>query len=240
MHRFSRSELLIGSDGLKILSQSSIAVFGLGGVGSFAVEALARAGIGSLFLVDHDTVDLTNINRQIHAFTDTVGKAKTDLMAQRINRINPEAAVTTAKEFYTAKNGEKFFLNNFDYCIDAIDYIPGKLDMITRCLTKKIPIISAMGAANKLDPTKFKVADISNTSVCPLARKIRRELRKIGFTTGLKVVYSTEDSVTPLNNANPEDTLEFRQVIGSISYVPPVMGLILAGTVVNDLLKAKS
>ena len=242
MHRFSRTELLISLNGLKKLSLSRIAVFGLGGVGSFAVEALARAGIGSLFLVDHDVVDITNINRQIHAFTDTVGEAKTYLMAQRIKRINPNALVTVAKEFYSAKLGEEFFQENFDYVIDAIDYIPGKLDLITRCLTKGIPVISAMGAANKLDPTKFRVADISETSVCPLARIIRRDLRKAGFIEGLKVVFSTETPVKPKsshNIINTELTTEVRQVVGSISYVPPVMGLILAGTVINDLLNTK-
>ena len=237
MHRFSRTELLIGLDGLKKLSLSRIAIFGLGGVGSFAVEALARSGIGSLFLVDHDLVDITNINRQIHAFTDTVGEEKTYLMAQRIKRINPDALVTVAKEFYSAKTGENFFQENFDYVIDAIDYIPGKIDLITRSLSKGIRVISAMGAANKLDPTKFKVADISETSVCPLARVIRRDLRKAGFNKGLKVVYSTETPVSPKSYPNSSNDTELRQaVVGSISYVPPVMGLILAGTVINDLL----
>ncbi|ACV63092.1 UBA/THIF-type NAD/FAD binding protein [Desulfofarcimen acetoxidans DSM 771] len=243
MYRFSRTELLIGPEGIKKLSASRIAVFGLGGVGSFAVEALARAGIGSFFLVDHDLVDITNINRQIHAFNDTIGEAKTFLMEQRIKRINPEALVTVAKEFYSPDRGDKFFTEAFDYIIDAIDYIPGKLDLIIRCLHSSTPLISAMGAANKLDATKFKVADISETSVCPLARIIRRELRKAGFNKGIKVVYSTELPVSIQNSAdnNFDNKLTFktRQVVGSISYVPPVMGLLMAGAVVGDLLNDK-
>ncbi|WP_066637793.1 tRNA threonylcarbamoyladenosine dehydratase [Desulfolucanica intricata] len=242
MHRFSRTEFLIGAQGLKTLSNSKVAVFGVGGVGSFAVEALARAGIGSLFLMDFDVVDITNINRQLHALNDTIGEAKVDLMFERVKKINPKIQLSVVKDFYSAEQGEKFFREPFDYVIDAIDYIPGKLDLIIRCLKNDIRIISAMGAGNKLDPTRFRVADISETSVCPLARIIRRELRKAGFEKGLKVVFSTEVPIKPQYISSAADSGDIsgkcvKQVPGSISFVPSVMGLIIAGTVINDLLK---
>ncbi|MHB8171548.1 MAG: tRNA threonylcarbamoyladenosine dehydratase [Thermincolia bacterium] len=248
-HRFSRTELLIGSEGLAKLEHSKVAVFGIGGVGSFTVEALARAGVGQLVLVDYDDVCLTNINRQLHALTSTMGKDKVQLMQERVLQINPKAKVTAIREFYTPEKGDEMVTQDLSYIVDAIDNVTGKLDLVKKAMGMGIPIVSAMGAGNKLDPTAFKVDDLSKTSVCPLAKVMRRELRKAGIKKGVNVVYSTEPPLTPKETASScrdhcvctnKDAISNcalrRQIPGSISFVPPVMGMILAGVVVNDLL----
>lgn len=231
--RFSRTELIIGKEGLEILDRSTVAVFGLGGVGSFAAEALARAGIGGFILVDFDVVSVSNINRQLHALEDTVGMAKVDLMSGRIKQINPSARVAGYKKRYSGRDGDDFFAVRPDYVVDAIDDLEGKVGLITHCLRAGIPVVSSMGAGNKLDPTLFRVDDISRTSVCPLARAVRRRLRQEGISGGLKVVYSTEQPRRPA--CGPDDRGR-KKVPGSISFVPPVAGMILAGVVVRDLL----
>ncbi len=231
-HRFSRTEMIIGSEGLLKLKNSKVAVFGLGGVGSYTVEALARAGVGSLVLVDFDDVDITNINRQLHALENTVGQAKVDLMLERVKLINPEIRVRAVKAFYSAENATELLTSDLDYVVDAIDSVSSKLDLIKRCVQNDIPIVSCMGAGNKLDPTKFQVADISATCVCPLAKVMRRELKKAGITQGVKVVYSTEPAVKPYATKQTGR----RQPPGSISFVPGTAGLILASVVVRDLL----
>ncbi|WP_034638977.1 tRNA threonylcarbamoyladenosine dehydratase [Desulfofalx alkaliphila] len=233
LHRFSRTELIIGSQGLHKLKCSKVAVFGVGGVGSYTVEALARAGVGHLLLVDSDDVCLTNINRQIHALDNTVGQAKVKLMADRVKLINPDIKVEAVKEFYTPENGSRFVTSDIDYVVDAIDNVRGKLDLIKRCVENKIPIAAAMGAGNKLDAGALRQADISETSVCPLAKVVRRELKKAGIFRGVKVVYSTEQPIKPVKSGQNTDG---RQVPGSISFVPGVAGLMLASIVVNDLI----
>ncbi len=240
-HRFSRTEMLIGRDGLDKLKQSRVSVFGVGGVGSFAVEALVRAGIGSLVMVDFDFICETNINRQIHAMTSTVGQPKVQVMQARVLDINPEIRVEAIQEFYTPEKGPLLVDGQSDYIIDAIDNVTGKIDLIKNAVKKGIPIVSAMGAGNKLDPAGFEVADISETSVCPLARVVRRELRNAGILKGVKVVYSREQPLTP-DTSGSADTGEKtgrKQVPGSISFVPPVLGMILAGVVVRDILDNK-
>ncbi len=248
LHRFSRTELLIGSEGLGKLNNSKVAVFGIGGVGSYAVEALARAGIGHLVLVDYDDVCLTNINRQLHALQSTVGQPKVELMKERVLQINPDAEVQAFKEFYTPEKGDRLLTDDLDYIVDAVDNVTGKLDLIKRAKDKDIRIVSAMGAGNKIDPTAFEVADISETSVCPLARVVRRELKKAGISRGVKVVYSREQPLAVKeiegsckrhcicgNKEAVYNCANRRQIPGSISFVPPVMGLILAGVVVRDI-----
>jgi tRNA A37 threonylcarbamoyladenosine dehydratase len=230
MERFIRTNSLIGVRAMELLAESKVAVFGLGGVGSYAAEALARAGIGGFVLVDYDQIVPSNINRQLHAMENTIGRLKTDLMKERILGINPTAKVTTHCRKYSAENRESFFTEKPDYVVDAIDDVKGKIDLILYCLDNKIAVVSSMGAGNKLDPTLFKVDDISKTSVCPLARKIRRGLRMGGINKGLKVVFSTEQPV----KLETESDLE-RFPLGSISFVPPVAGMILAGVVVKEL-----
>lgn len=222
---FSRTEILVGKDGIEKLKNAKVAVLGLGGVGSFAAEALARAGIGELILVDHDIISPSNINRQIHASCSTVGLHKADVMKNRILDINPCAKVIGIREYYSENTAPDILSGNFDYVVDAIDSLRSKINLIVNCIELGVPIISAMGAGNKLDPTKFKVADISETSVCPMARKVRKELRKLGIKKGLQVVFSTE---IPLKQHYPP---------GSISFVPSVMGLMLAGEVVCKLIR---
>lgn len=246
VHRFSRTEMLIGREGLDILAKSRVAVFGIGGVGSFAAEALARSGVGTLVLVDYDDVCVTNINRQIHATTSTVGRAKVEVMRDRILDINPEARVDAIKMLYNSDSAGALLKKDYDYVIDAIDMVTAKLDLITRCTSMGIPIISSMGAGNKLDPTLFKVADIYETSTCPLAKVIRKELRKRNVGA-LKVVYSVENPVPQRAGSRDEGTGDGRDnekmdgavrknVPGSISFVPSAAGLILAAEVVKDLL----
>lgn len=225
--------MLIGKESVDILSFSNVAVFGLGGVGSYTVEALARAGVGSLMLTDFDIVSPSNINRQLHAMEDTVGMFKVELMTERVKRINPRARVTVYGRRYTAGDREVFFAVRPDYVVDAIDDIEGKVDIIKHCLSEGIPVVSSMGAGNKMDPSLFREGDISKTSVCPLAREVRRRLRKEGITSGVKVVFSTEQPCSPKRNAG---ALPEKVVPASISFVPPVAGLIMAGVVVRDLI----
>lgn len=242
-HRFSRTEMLVGAEGIAKLAAAKVIIFGIGGVGSYAAEALARSGIGEMTLVDFDTVDITNINRQIHALETTVGMNKVDLMADRIRLINPQAKVIPLREFYSPEMGESLFPGDFTYVVDAIDNITGKLDIIKRCYNLGIPIISSMGAGNKFNPAAFRVADISQTSVDPLARVIRRELRKAGIQKGVRVVFSTEqpvETISKINKVGPSQLTqdpESRRPLapGSISFVPAAAGLVLAGAVVMDL-----
>ncbi|SDK55732.1 tRNA threonylcarbamoyladenosine dehydratase [Natronincola ferrireducens] len=246
LHPFSRSELLIGTEGLNKLKESRVAVFGIGGVGTFAVEALARTGVGKFVLVDDDDICLTNINRQIHATRSTVGKAKVEVMKERIQDINPKAEVITYKELYNSETAERLLCQDYDYVIDAIDMVTAKLDLVVRCKERNIPIISSMGAGNKLDPTKFIIEDIYKTSICPLAKVMRKELRKRGIKD-LKVVYSQEKPITPLiidNDCktdcicpNKDRTCTVRhQIPGSMAFVPSAVGLIIASVVVRDLI----
>lgn len=224
-HPFNRTELLIGPEGLAILAQSRVVICGLGGVGSYAAEALARAGIGSLVLVDHDIISATNINRQIHALTTTVGQPKVQVMAHRLRKINPRLNLTLWQEFFTAKEAEFIFASPVDYVVDAIDTVPAKVDLILTARQRELPIVSCMGMGNKLDPTCLQVTDISKTHTCPLAKAVRRLLRQAGVNQGVKVVFSTEQPLR-VHGGTP----------GSISYVPPVAGFFLAACVVRDLL----
>lgn len=225
---FLRTQLLIGEVAFKKLQQSTITVFGIGGVGSFATEALARAGIGTIILVDGDNICPTNINRQIHATSKTIGLPKVEVMQERILAINPQAKVFACHDFYVpGKTYVKDFFAS-DYIIDAIDDMEAKTDIINKAWLGKVPVISAMGAANKLEPAKFEVADIFSTSIDPICRIMRKSLRKLGIDR-LKVVYSTEQ---PKNIVNPDNG----SALGSISFVPSVMGLLLAGEVVLDLI----
>ena len=225
---------MLGKTAVKRLSGAHVAVFGIGGVGGFATEALARAGVGKLTLIDSDKVSESNINRQIIALSSTVGRAKVEVMRERVLDINPEATVQTHEVFYSEETKGLFNFSEFDYVIDAIDSVKSKVDLILTAKAANTPIISAMGAGKKLDPTRFVVSDIKKTTVCPLAKAVRTALRKQGVDT-LKVVYSTETPVTP-----PADAPDMggENAPGSISFVPSVMGLILAGEVIKDLAKA--
>ncbi len=231
MEQFSRTELLLGKESMERLSRARVAVFGIGGVGGHAAEALARSGLGALELIDKDTVDITNINRQTVAYLDTVGQYKTEIMKERIARINPNAEVTVHNCFFLPETAEEFDFSRYDYVVDAVDTVSAKIELVLRAQAAGVPIISSMGAGNKLDPTAFEVADIYSTSVCPLARVMRAELRKRGVER-LKVVYSKEPPITPL----PSDEItEKRTVPGSTAFVPSVAGLIIAGEVVKDI-----
>lgn len=222
---FARTEMLIGEDGVKRLSQASVIIFGIGGVGGYTAEALARSGVGHLTLVDSDTVSESNINRQIIATMDTIGRYKADIMSERIRSINPSAEVDARRCFYLPQNSHEFDFTEYDYIVDAVDTVSAKLEIITRAKQCGTRVISCMGAGNKLDPTRFEVADIYKTSVCPLAKVMRRELKKRGVDS-LKVVYSREEPV----KAQPAGRLP-----ASIAFVPSVAGLIMAGEVVKDI-----
>ena len=247
LNRFSRTELLIGKEGIEKLSKSRVAVFGIGGVGGYTVEALIRSGLGTIDIIDDDKVCLTNLNRQIYATQKTIGKYKVDVARERILEINPEATVNTYQTFYTPETADIFDFSQYDYIVDAIDTVVGKLSLIENAKKYNVPIICAMGAGNKLDPTRFEVADISKTSVCPLARVIRTELKKRKIK-GVKVVYSKEQPIKPLDDMSisckshcvcPPGTRKCtvkHQIPGSIAFVPSVAGLILAGEVVKDLI----
>jgi tRNA A37 threonylcarbamoyladenosine dehydratase len=252
MHQFSRMELLIGKESLEKLKQSKVAVFGIGGVGSFAVEGLVRAGLGSLVLIDHDYVNITNINRQIHSTISTIGRPKVEVMRERILDINPEVKVSTYQVFFSEANAEILVQADYDYIVDAIDTVSCKIELILAAKKMGVPIISSMGAGNKLDPSKFRVSDIFSTSVCPLAKVTRRELKKRGIES-LKVIYSTEKPVKSKTNRFCVDNEDeqygqygqcheninrqyHKNTIGSISFVPSVAGLIIAGEVVKDLI----
>ncbi len=229
--RFSRTEMLLGQEGMERLAASTVAIFGIGGVGSFVAEGLARAGVGHLVLIDNDVICLSNINRQIHATADTVGRRKTEAMRERILGINPEAVVDRIDDFYLPENGEKFFRQDYDYVADAIDTITGKIHLVLQCHERGIPIICSMGAGNKLEPARFEVADIYDTSVDPIARIMRKKLKEHRIPH-LKVVYSREKPIA----AGSGDPAGTRAVPGSISFVPSVAGLIMAGEIVRDLI----
>ncbi len=231
---FSRTALLLGDEALSRLKNVRVAVFGVGGVGGYAVEALARSGVGALDLIDNDTVAQSNINRQIIALNSTVGQFKADVAAKRVLDINPECKVRAVKVFYMPETADKFDFTQYDYIIDAIDTVKGKLALARQAQDAGTPIISCMGAGNKLDPTSFEVADIYDTSICPLARIMRKECRARGIRH-LKVVYSKEMPVRPVKKCE-EQTVR-RDTPGSVSFVPSVAGLILAGEVVKDLIK---
>lgn len=235
INEFSRTELLLGADGMEKLKQSRVAVFGIGGVGGYAVEALARAGVGALDLIDNDVVGTTNINRQIIALHSTVGQPKVEVMAARVMDINPDCTVRTYQCFYGPDTAETFDFTQYDYIIDAIDTVTGKLALAVQAQKANTPVISSMGTGNKFDPTAFIVTDIYKTSFCPLARIMRKELRKRGVDR-LKVVYSEEEALTP--EGETEELPQGRRSIpGSTSFVPSVAGLILAGEVIKDLVK---
>lgn len=236
-HWLSRTEILIGKQNIDKLSNKCVAIFGIGGVGSHAAEALARCGLGKLVLIDHDTVCLTNLNRQIHAMMSTVGKYKVDVMADRLKDINPSINISKYREFLSEENGQNLIKQEYDYIIDAIDTISSKIYLIETAKKLNIPIISCMGAGNKLDPTRFEVADIYETSVCPMAKVIRKELKKLGIKR-LKVVYSKEKPIKISNISNCID--QKRVVPGSVSFVPPVAGFILAAEVIKDLIGINS
>ena len=234
LNQFSRTELLYGKDAMKKLNESRVAVFGIGGVGGYTAEALARSGVGALDLIDDDKICLTNINRQIFATRKTVGKFKVDVAKERLLEINPDIKIETYKTFYTPQNSSEFDFTKYDYIVDAIDSVTSKLILIERAKAAGVPIISCMGAGNKLDPTAFQVADISETSVCPLARVVRRELKKRGIVRGVKVVYSKEPAIFPEDGS--EKILPGKhRTTGSIAFVPSVAGMIIAGTVVKDI-----
>ncbi len=239
MGQYDRTALVIGDEGIEKLKKSRVAVFGIGGVGSYTVEALARAGVGTIAIFDNDTVSDSNINRQLIALHSTVGKKKTEVMAQRIADINPEIKVIANDIFYSAENADEFNPSDFDYVVDAIDTISSKLLLIERCEETKTPIISCMGTGNHLDPSKFSIADINKTSVCPLARVMRLELKKRGIKK-LKVLYSTEQPIKPetdekLLEEEKQKGSSRRQIPGSISFVPSVAGLMIAGEVIRTL-----
>ena len=239
LNQFSRTQLLLGSEAMEYLAQCRVAVFGVGGVGGYAVEALARSGIGALDLIDDDKVCLTNLNRQLHATHSTVGKYKVDVAEQRIRDINPDCRVTTYKTFFLPETEDQFDFTQYDYVVDAIDTVKGKLALAEKAQAAGTPIICAMGAGNKLDPTAFRVADIYQTSVCPLARVMRTECRRRGIKK-LKVVYSRETPTRPLGEipADERPGSSRRDIPGSTAFVPAAAGLIIAGEVIKDLCAA--
>ena len=237
MDQFSRSALLIGREGIEKLRRARVALFGVGGVGGYVAEALARSGVGTIDLYDPDTVNLTNLNRQIIALHSTLDQAKAEVLARRLRDINPEIKVTAHPLFYLPENAGQVDLSAYDYVADAIDTVTAKLDLIERCYHLGVPIISAMGAGNRLDPTKLRVGDIFETQNCPLARVMRRELRKRGIPA-LRVVYSTEPAMKhdgPADQASPDAGKPRKDTPGSMVFVPAAMGMILASVVVRAL-----
>ena len=247
LNQFSRTQLLIGEDGMSRLSRARVAVFGIGGVGGYTVEALARSGVGTFHLIDDDKVCLTNLNRQIIATRKTVGQYKVDVAQERILDINPDAIVHSYKTFYGPETAEQFDFSQYDYVIDAIDTVSGKLELVVQANKAGIPIISSMGAGNKMDASKFEISDIYKTSVCPLARVMRHELKKRRIKK-LKVVYSKELPITPIDDmaiscrtqcicppGTARKCTQRRQVPGSNAFVPATAGLIIAGEVLKDL-----
>ncbi len=247
LNQFSRTKLLFGKEAMERLAASRVAVFGIGGVGGYTVEALVRSGIGAIDLIDDDKVCLTNLNRQLHATRKTIGQYKVDVAAERIHEINPDVRVMTHKTFYTPETANQFDFSEYDYIVDAIDTVTGKIALVVNADSTGTPIISSMGAGNKLDPTAFEVADIYSTSVCPLAKVMRHELKRRGIRK-LKVVYSKEPPLTPIDDMEiscrthcicPPGTArkctQRRQIPGSNAFVPPVVGLIIAGEVIKDL-----
>ena len=251
LNQFSRTQLLLGKEAMDRLKGARVAVFGIGGVGGYVCEALVRSGVGAIDLIDDDKVCLTNLNRQIIATRKTIGKYKTDVMEERIHDINPDVSVVTHRCFFLPENADEFPFEEYDYIVDAVDTVTAKIALVMKAQEKNVPIISSMGAGNKLDASAFKVADIYKTKVCPLAKVMRRELKKRGIKK-LKVVYSEEEPIRPLedtsDNCNVEETcqenLEYkaakrRSTPGSVAFVPSVAGLIIAGEVIKDLAKCE-
>jgi len=250
LHRFSRLELLVGPEGLARLERARVAVMGLGGVGSYAVEALARAGVGWLILADYDEVCLTNTNRQLHALAGNYGRAKAEVMEERVKAINPEAVVVSWREFIGPGNLEAILHGEISYVVDAIDTVAAKVALLLHCVERGLPVVSVMGAGNKFDPLAFRVDDISRTHTCPLAKAVRKVLREKGVERGVQAVYSTEKPVEPKEDVptchqncicphrdeQVWNCAKRRQIPGSTSYVPPIAGLIAAGVVIRDLL----
>lgn len=238
MDQFSRTELLLGKQAMEKLKNARVAVFGLGGVGGYVAEALVRSGVGQLELVDHDDISLTNLNRQILATQDTLGMPKAEAAAQRAKAINPHIQAAARQVFYTPETAHQFDFTRYDYVVDAIDTVTGKLMLIKAAKEANTPIISSMGTGNKLDAAAFRVADIYDTSVCPLARIMRKECRKRGIDS-LKVVYSEEEPLSPtLSEGEREEMPEGRRALpGSVAFVPAVAGLIIAGEVIKDLIQ---
>lgn len=249
LDQFSRTKLLVGKEAMDRLANARVAIFGIGGVGGYVVEALARSGVGTLDLIDDDKICLTNLNRQIIATRSTIGKYKVDVAKARVLDINPKAVVNTYQTFYVPETAEQFDFSQYDYVVDAIDTVTGKINLVMQAEQTHTPIISSMGAGNKMDPTAFRVADIYKTSVCPLAKVMRRELKKRGIKK-LKVVYSEEKPLTPIEDESisckshcvcPPGTVrkctQRRQVPGSNAFVPSVVGLIIAGEVIKDLIR---
>lgn len=247
LNQYSRTELLFGREAMEKLRHARVAVFGIGGVGGYTVEALVRSGIGAVDLIDDDKVCLTNINRQIYATRKTIGQYKVDVAAERIAEIDPQIQVTVHKTFYTPQTADHFDFTAYDYIVDAIDTVTGKLELVQQAYTAGTPIISSMGAGNKLDPTAFTVTDIYKTSVCPLAKVMRHELRRMGIPH-LKVIWSKEPPITPIDDmaiscrthcicppGTARKCTQRRQVPGSNAFVPSVVGLIIAGEVLKDL-----
>ena len=249
LDRFSRTQLVFGKEAMDRLKGSRVAVFGVGGVGGYTVEALARSGVGAIDIIDNDKVCLTNINRQIIATGKTVGKYKVDVAKERIEEINPDCKVTASRTFYMPETADQFDFTKYDYVVDAIDTVTGKIALIENAKKAGTPIISSMGAGNKVDPTAFEVADIYKTSVCPLARVMRYELKRRGIKK-LKVVYSKEKPIPPVADEDPngengclsmaDKVAGKRQVPGSTAFVPSVAGLIIAGEVIKDIIGYKA
>jgi tRNA A37 threonylcarbamoyladenosine dehydratase len=251
LHRFSRTELLVGTAGLDKLKQSHVAVIGLGGVGSYAAEALCRSGVGRITIVDFDDICLTNLNRQLHATSATVGLPKADVMAERMRQISPETEIIPHREFYSSENSDRLLAERYDYVLDAIDHITAKLHLMITCREQGLPIISSMGAAAKLDSTRIKVADISRTHTCRMARAVRKLLRQRGIEEGIKVVYSTEEHnpaaeqvpscqgncICPNKDDQRFSCIHRRVILGSSAHVPGIFGLTMAGEVIRDLLQ---
>ena len=251
LNQFSRTELLLGKEAMEKLQNSRVAVFGIGGVGGYTVEALVRSGVGAIDLIDDDKVCLTNLNRQLIATRSTVGKYKVDVMADRIKDINPNCQVNTYKCFYLPENKDDFNFYQYDYVVDAVDTVPAKIQLVMEAKEKDVPIISSMGAGNKLNPAMFEVADIYKTSVCPLAKVMRRELKKRGVKK-LKVVYSKEKPIRPIEDMSiscrthcicppgaAHKCTERRDIPGSTAFVPSVVGLIIASEIIKDIAGVK-
>ncbi|WP_026973990.1 tRNA threonylcarbamoyladenosine dehydratase [Alicyclobacillus contaminans] len=242
--QFSRTELVFGKEGVETLKRKTVAVLGAGGVGSFAMEALARTGIGRLILIDKDVVDITNVNRQIPALVTTVGRPKVEVMKERIAQINPDCEVIALQTFFLEDTKEQLFAHSLDYVVDAIDIVTAKILLIKECVQRNIPIVSSMGAANKIDPTRFRVMDLADTRIDPIAKVLRRELKKYGITRGVKTVCSTERPRKPREDVrrqivSPEaaqsPVRKAKMPPASTAYVPSVAGLILASVVIHDL-----
>jgi len=240
MNRFIRTEMLLGTEAMECLKNSHVIIFGIGGVGGYVAEALARSGIGKFTLVDNDTVSQSNINRQIIATGDTIGRDKVMVMKERILSINPEAEIITEKCFYLPENAGKFDFSAYSYVVDAIDTVTAKIDLILKAQSAGVPVISCMGTGNKLDPSKLEITDIYKTSVCPLAKVMRKELRVRGVKH-LNVLYSKEEPVMPLTELLPEEEVKSgrRGIPGSTAFVPPAAGLLIASRIVRELAQSR-